>query len=94
MYNTWTILGILAAIGLLIFYKTKAAWGFFLLGIFIGFAIAAINYGESNSFDSLTVAKAAVLGGLAGVVWAISARAKNKSKKPHHDQQGVAHRKK
>lgn len=87
MQNTWTLLGIITAIGLLIFYRKRAAWGFFLLGIFAGFVIAVVNYGENSFFDSIAVAKAAVLGGLSGVVYAMGARLKKRRRTPKHQHE-------
>ena len=49
--DTWLVLGIIALIGLVVFFRKREAWGGLILGVFIGFAIAFINMAKGGSFN-------------------------------------------
>jgi len=68
MPNTiWTILGVIAIILLIIFWKKRSAvWGGLTVGIVIGVIIAVVYLIRGSGFNWSVVGKGAVLGVIAG----------------------------
>lgn len=65
----WYILGIIALVSLIIFWKGKnAVWGGLALGIVGGIIVAIITVIVSNGFDFFTIGKGAILGTLLGAI--------------------------
>ena len=79
-FNTWTVLGIIALIGLIFFYKKKAAWGGLTLGAIIGFIIAVILMVKGQEFQGNYVEEAAIIGAFIGIIISIIQRIRNKQK--------------
>ena len=65
--NIWTILGVIAIILLIIFWKKRnAVWGGLTIGIVIGAIIAVVHLIKGSGFSWFIVGKGAVLGTIAG----------------------------
>ena len=83
--STWNLLGIVAIVGLVIFYKKGAAWGGLTLGAIVGCSIALYYMIKGDvAFNTLYVKHAAIVGALAGIVISLVQRLRNKSK---HEKQ-------
>ena len=66
-FYIWTILGIITAVLLIVFWKKQnAVWGGLTLGIIIGFIIALFFISKGNNFDWYIIGKSAVIGTLLG----------------------------
>ena len=79
-FNTWTILSIIALIGLVIFYKKKAAWGGLTLGAIIGCIVAVVLMVKGQDFQVNYVKEATIVGALLGIIISIIQRIRNKQK--------------
>jgi hypothetical protein len=63
-FDTWTIIGIVVVILLIIFWRGRnAIWGGLTLGIIVGFIITIFNEG---GFDWSLVVRGAILGTIIG----------------------------
>lgn len=64
---TWIVLGIIAAILLIVFWRRRnAIWGGLTLGIIIGLIVAVFFVFEGSGFDGYIVGKGAILGIIIG----------------------------
>lgn len=67
MINIWTILGVMVAILLIVFWNKKgAAWGGLTIGVIIGLMVSTIYLLKGNEFSWTFIGKGAVLGAIAG----------------------------
>ena len=67
--NTWTILGTIAIILLVIFWrKRNAVWGGLTIGTAIGFIVAIVYLFKGSGFSWSIIGKGAVSGTMAGFV--------------------------
>ncbi len=66
---TWIILGIIAAILLIVFWgRRNAIWGGLTLGIIIGLIVAVFSVFKGSGFDGYIVGKGAILGTIIGFI--------------------------
>ncbi|MBI5071886.1 hypothetical protein HZB93_03290 [Candidatus Falkowbacteria bacterium] len=67
--NIWTILGVIAIILLIIFWKKRSAvWGGLTIGIIIGAIVAIVYLIRGSGFNWFVVGKGAILGTIAGSI--------------------------
>lgn len=67
--NIWTILGVIAIVLLIVFWRKRSAvWGGLTIGIFIGFIIALVFLFKGSGFNWSIIGKGAVLGVIAGFI--------------------------
>jgi len=67
-FNIWIIFGVVAAILLIVFWRSRnAVWGGLIIGTIIGFMIALFDFKE-NGFVWYIVGKGAILGTILGFI--------------------------
>lgn len=67
--NIWILLGIIAAILLVVFWNRRnAVWGGLTLGIVIGFIVAIFLTFRGSGFDWFLIGKIAIVGTLLGFI--------------------------
>ena len=68
-FNTWTILGIITAVSLIIFWRKRSAvWGGLTIGAIIGLIVTTIYLFKGSGFNWVIIGKGAVLGTMAGFI--------------------------
>jgi hypothetical protein len=71
----WKILGIITAILLIFFFRTKnAAWGGLTMGIIIGFIVAVIFIFKGSGFNWSIIGKSAIIGTMIGFILELSGK--------------------
>jgi len=76
--QVWTILGIIAFISLILFWKrANAIWAGWTIGIIVGFIIAIIRVFKGSGLEWSIPLKGAIMGVLAGVAAELLGRAAN-----------------
>lgn len=83
LFTIWKILGIVAFILLIVYFKKKnSVWGGLMIGFIIGTIIAVIFLVKGNGFDWRIIGKGAVLGTFIGfgadLLGKVSDKLKNK----------------
>ncbi len=82
MVNIWTILGIISAVLLILYFHSRnAVWGGLTLGLIVGFVIAILPVFKGAGFNWLVVAKGGISGTLLGFVAELSGSVPNFIKK-------------
>ncbi|MDP3956744.1 MAG: hypothetical protein Q8P97_01990 [bacterium] len=67
--NIWALLGIIAVILLVIYWRRRnSVWGGLALGIIIGLVLAIVYAIKGNGFSWYVIGKAAIVGTLLGFV--------------------------
>ncbi len=67
--NTWTVLGVITIILLIIFWRKRSAvWGGLTIGAVLGAIIAVVYLIKGSGFNWSIVGKGAVLGTIAGSI--------------------------
>ncbi len=68
IFTIWKILGVIAFVLLIIFWRKRGAvWGGMTLGFFVGLIVAVIFIFKGDGFDWRIIGKGAILGTFAGL---------------------------
>jgi len=69
IFTIWKILGIIALVLLIIFWRKRGAiWGGMTLGVVAGLIVAVVFVFKGDGFDWRVIGKGAILGTFAGLV--------------------------
>ena len=84
-FNTWTILGIITVVLLIVFWrKRNAVWGGLTIGIIIGFIVAIFYLFKESGFNWFIIGKGAILGAMAGFIAELLGKISNFIKKKNN----------
>jgi len=82
IFTFWKILGIVALVMLIIFWRKRGAiWGGMTLGVIVALIIVVVFVFRGNGFDWRIIGKGAILGTFAGLIAELIGRVSDKIKK-------------